>query len=173
MGWSEVNKQPVIWTQDEVDFLKSNAQKGSTFIAKQLNRTKQQIVMKAYVERISLKTAKSGGRRFNPDLIVDTKRSRKGTQLKKIKMNPFSEELLLLWPSALRVNQRLWMKRRAIILKMHDYCCYYCGDYANTVDHIIDRHLGGTDQVSNLVAACGECNYGKIGKMKYWVNQNA
>jgi 5-methylcytosine-specific restriction endonuclease McrA len=151
---------PTIWSKDEIAYLRNNAAMGSDHIAKKLNRTKSQVTMKAYVERISLKVAGKSARPFNPNLLVDTKRHRKGTQLVKIKINVFSEESLMKWPSALGVNQRLWMKRRSIILKMHDNACYYCGDLANTVDHIKPRHLGGTDHRDNLVAACADCNYG-------------
>jgi 5-methylcytosine-specific restriction endonuclease McrA len=60
-----------------------------------------------------------------------------------------------------------WRKRRALILKMHDYCCVYCGDEANTVDHIIPINKGGTDDPLNLVAACGRCNYAFGDKTKH------
>ena len=60
-----------------------------------------------------------------------------------------------------------WRKRRAIILKMHDYCCVYCGNEANTVDHIIPITKGGTDHPENLVAACGKCNYAFGNKTKH------
>ena len=153
---------PTIWTKQEIDYLRNNAILGSGHIAVALKRTKAQVSMKAYVERISLATNGKHGRPFNADLIVDTKRSRKGTQLPKIIHKVFSAESLQKWPMALGVNQRLWMKRRAIVLKMHDAACYYCGDAANTVDHIKPRHLGGTDHIHNLVAACADCNNGWI-----------
>ena len=51
-----------------------------------------------------------------------------------------------------------WRKRRALILKMHDYCCVYCGDEANSVDHVIPLAKGGTDHPLNLVACCSRCN---------------
>jgi hypothetical protein len=153
---------PKIWTKEEIVYLRDNAILGSNRIAVALKRTRSQVVMKAYVERISLATNGQRGRPFNPNLIVDTKRHRKGTQLPKIIIKVFGEESLLKWPMALGVNQRLWMKRRAIVLKMHDNACYYCGDPANTVDHIKPRHLGGTDHIHNLVAACMDCNYGWI-----------
>jgi 5-methylcytosine-specific restriction endonuclease McrA len=60
-----------------------------------------------------------------------------------------------------------WRKRRAIILKMHDYCCVYCGDEANTVDHLIPVSKGGTDDPLNLVAACSKCNSGLRDKTKH------
>ena len=64
-----------------------------------------------------------------------------------------------------------WRKRRAIILKMHDECCVYCGDEANTVDHVIPISKGGTDDPNNLVAACSRCNYSLGNKVKVvkWV----
>lgn len=38
------------------------------------------------------------------------------------------------------------------------YSCAYCGDYAETVDHIIPQHKGGPNTWMNLVAACTLCN---------------
>lgn len=54
---------------------------------------------------------------------------------------------------------------------MHDYCCAYCGDEANTVDHVIPISNGGMDNLENLVAACDKCNYGMGNKTKHivWV----
>jgi 5-methylcytosine-specific restriction endonuclease McrA len=42
------------------------------------------------------------------------------------------------------------------------YECAYCGETADTVDHVISRHHGG-DMWSpdNLVAACKRCNSAK------------
>jgi hypothetical protein len=40
--------------------------------------------------------------------------------------------------------------------------CVYCGSiYADTVDHVIPRSRGGTDDQANLVSACLECNTDK------------
>jgi 5-methylcytosine-specific restriction endonuclease McrA len=61
----------------------------------------------------------------------------------------------------------LWRRRRRLILKMHDYCCAYCGDDANTVDHVIPVNKGGTDHPENLVAACNRCNYGMGNRVKH------
>jgi len=49
---------------------------------------------------------------------------------------------------------------------MHDECCVYCGDEANSVDHIIPISKGGTDDLNNLVAACARCNYSLGNKTK-------
>lgn len=59
------------------------------------------------------------------------------------------------------VSKRL----RFEILRRDNHACRYCGatapDAALTVDHVRPVTLGGTDDPSNLVAACRECNSGK------------
>ena len=56
-------------------------------------------------------------------------------------------------------------RRRYEILRRDDHTCRYCGgrapDVALTVDHVIPVALGGTDDPTNLVAACKDCNTGK------------
>lgn len=51
------------------------------------------------------------------------------------------------------------------ILRRDSHTCRYCGakapDVEITVDHVIPKALGGTDDPSNLVAACRDCNSGK------------
>lgn len=59
------------------------------------------------------------------------------------------------------VSKRL----RFEVLKRDDHTCRYCGakapDVTLTVDHVTPVALGGTDDASNLVAACRSCNSGK------------
>lgn len=49
------------------------------------------------------------------------------------------------------------------ILKRDGYRCFYCktDEKKLTVDHVVPKALGGTDDPTNLVAACGTCNNGK------------
>jgi hypothetical protein len=51
------------------------------------------------------------------------------------------------------------------VLRRDGHTCRYCGaavpDVPITVDHVVPRALGGSDDPSNLVAACRECNSGK------------
>lgn len=51
------------------------------------------------------------------------------------------------------------------ILRRDNHACRYCGaaapDAKLTVDHVVPIALGGTDEPSNLVAACIDCNAGK------------
>lgn len=59
------------------------------------------------------------------------------------------------------VSKRL----RFEILRRDNYTCRYCGgeppDIKLTVDHVVPVSLGGSDEPSNLVAACKDCNAGK------------
>lgn len=51
------------------------------------------------------------------------------------------------------------------ILKRDGNACRYCGAMAPevklTIDHVVPVALGGTDEPTNLVAACKDCNAGK------------
>ncbi len=51
------------------------------------------------------------------------------------------------------------------ILRRDGHTCRYCGaaapDVPLTVDHVIPRALGGSDDPTNLVTACQPCNAGK------------
>lgn len=59
------------------------------------------------------------------------------------------------------VSRRL----RYEILRRDDHACRYCGgrapDVPLTVDHVLPIALGGSDDPSNLAAACRDCNAGK------------
>lgn len=56
-------------------------------------------------------------------------------------------------------------RTRYEVLKRDNHTCRYCGaaapDVVLTVDHVTPVALGGTDEPSNLVAACKDCNAGK------------
>lgn len=51
------------------------------------------------------------------------------------------------------------------ILRRDNHTCQYCGRTAPevklTVDHVVPKALGGSDDPSNLLTACSECNGGK------------
>jgi 5-methylcytosine-specific restriction endonuclease McrA len=55
-------------------------------------------------------------------------------------------------------NVRLKRQLCAFVLERDHYRCRWCGNPADTVDHIIARALGGTDSTDNLTAACSACN---------------
>jgi 5-methylcytosine-specific restriction endonuclease McrA len=70
------------------------------------------------------------------------------------------------FPSVIRLSAYLRVPFKKIelsrknILRRDGFKCMYCGDHKPplTVDHIIPRSRGGTDQWENLVCACIKCN---------------
>ncbi len=44
-----------------------------------------------------------------------------------------------------------WRKLRLTILNRDGWVCHYCGNPANSVDHIVPKSQGGTDDPRNLV----------------------
>lgn len=50
------------------------------------------------------------------------------------------------------------VSRRAV-LRRDSHRCAYCGDHADTIDHIRPRSRGGPSSWSNLVACCRRCNH--------------
>lgn len=47
--------------------------------------------------------------------------------------------------------------RRGVLVR-DGFACTYCGNYADTIDHVIPRMDGGESTYENCVAACGPCN---------------
>jgi 5-methylcytosine-specific restriction endonuclease McrA len=68
--------------------------------------------------------------------------------------------------SALRDSgsTRKWRKIRERILRRDGYICQYCGQEADTVDHVIPRRLNGLDTDENLLSSCRKCNLAKGGR---------
>lgn len=57
-----------------------------------------------------------------------------------------------------------WRKLRDTVIK-RDGCCQMCGTEERlSVDHIVPRHLGGDDNLSNLQVLCSSCNSSKGGR---------
>lgn len=54
-------------------------------------------------------------------------------------------------------------RTRFEVLRRDNYTCRYCRSTEGelTVDHVVPIALGGSDDPSNLVAACRDCNAGK------------
>lgn len=56
-------------------------------------------------------------------------------------------------------------RTRFEVLRRDNHTCRYCGALAAesplTIDHVVPVALGGSDDPSNLVAACKDCNAGK------------
>lgn len=62
-------------------------------------------------------------------------------------------------------SRPLSRRARFEVLRRDGFTCRYCGgkapDVELTVDHVIPQALGGSNDPSNLVAACSKCNGGK------------
>jgi 5-methylcytosine-specific restriction endonuclease McrA len=54
--------------------------------------------------------------------------------------------------------------RRGVLVR-DNHTCAYCGKYADTIDHVLPRHAGGTSTYENCVASCLSCNGKKSNKL--------
>lgn len=50
---------------------------------------------------------------------------------------------------------------RRYILTRDKHICHYCGQYGDTIDHLLPRAKGGHTTPDNCVCACMECNQSK------------
>jgi 5-methylcytosine-specific restriction endonuclease McrA len=57
-------------------------------------------------------------------------------------------------------NREIPISRRGVFAR-DDHRCQYCGDRAETLDHVVPRSRGGTHTWENVVAACRPCNVRK------------
>lgn len=57
-------------------------------------------------------------------------------------------------------DKTVYKKLRAKILSM-DNTCYYCGQEATTIDHVVPVSKGGITSEDNCVPSCYRCNSGK------------
>jgi 5-methylcytosine-specific restriction endonuclease McrA len=63
-------------------------------------------------------------------------------------------------------------KFRQEIFEAWQHQCAYCGDAADTLDHVKPRHKGGATVTTNLVPACRPCNRKKGSEeWQQWFNQ--
>lgn len=75
-------------------------------------------------------------------------------------------------PSVIRLHTMVYRPRPRIKLNRRElfrrdgYTCQYCGKKKPnlTMDHVIPRHLGGSETWENIVTACAECNHLKGGR---------
>ena len=79
-----------------------------------------------------------------------------------------SERLAVAVPSVVRLRnfvrvpyQRLAPLNRRGIFARDGHRCQYCGDAADSIDHVVPRSRGGLHVWDNVVAACRPCNVRK------------
>ena len=124
------------WTRYEEEYVLKHADMGAIWIAKQLGRSHHSINQRAYKLRTGL-----------------------GTQRKKLKIEIKSSLAKQFVQKRVRYPTKpSWRFMRNLALERDNYVCVYCGQHADTVDHIVARSKGGQDNLDNLVAACRRCN---------------
>lgn len=76
-----------------------------------------------------------------------------------------SERLVVQSPTVIRLSYMVKAPRRRVssvsrraVFARDEYRCQYCGDRADSIDHVLPRSRGGSDEWDNLAAACRECN---------------
>jgi hypothetical protein len=55
-------------------------------------------------------------------------------------------------------------KFRRYILMRDQYTCHFCGEYGDTIDHLLPRAKGGHTTPVNCVCACNLCNQSKAAR---------
>jgi HNH endonuclease len=71
-------------------------------------------------------------------------------------------------------NTGQWKKVRISVLARDGYICAYCGQEANTVDHVLALSKGGQAyDMDNLVACCSRCNSMKRDKGAFFLQQSS
>lgn len=64
----------------------------------------------------------------------------------------------------IRYEHTCAISRRGVFAR-DNYVCQYCGDKADSIDHIRPRSRGGNHTWENVVAACSRCNSRKKDRM--------
>lgn len=62
----------------------------------------------------------------------------------------------ILFSSGLRTGT--YRKHWPTLVKVYGQSCYYCGEFATCIDHIIPISYGGGNNIDNLVLSCSLCN---------------
>lgn len=82
-----------------------------------------------------------------------------------------SERMAMPYPSVIRLvyyvsvpYRTVSLSRRAVFIRDR-YTCQYCGDRAESIDHVIPRSRGGRHVWENVVAACRRCNARKMNRL--------
>lgn len=53
---------------------------------------------------------------------------------------------------------------RRYILERDQHTCFFCGEYGDTIDHLLPRAKGGHTTPANCVCACSLCNQNKAAR---------
>jgi hypothetical protein len=151
------------WSEEELIYLKENAELGAKHISAVLNRSYSSVSQKAFQLRLKLG---QGGRPMQIHVKLSSHIPISERLCKLPLMHPVMIGLIPVSRSEFQKvgykgSTYRWRKIRETILRRDQHTCQYCGQEANTVDHVLPIALGGTDEPNNLVAACARCNYSK------------
>lgn len=61
-----------------------------------------------------------------------------------------------------------YQRNRTVVLRRDGWTCWYCGGYADTVDHVVPYTMSHDNTPANLVAACRSCNARKGDRVSAW-----
>lgn len=82
-----------------------------------------------------------------------------------------SERMIMPFPTVIRLVyyvsvpcRGVSLSRRAVFLRDR-HTCQYCGEGAESIDHVIPRSRGGQHTWDNVVAACRRCNTRKMNRL--------
>ncbi|MCU1496537.1 MAG: hypothetical protein JWM47_490 [Acidimicrobiales bacterium] len=83
-----------------------------------------------------------------------------------------AERIALEMPSVIRLrsvvkvsrSRELPISRRGVFLR-DEHRCQYCGNKAETLDHVVPKSRGGSHSWENVVAACRPCNVDKADRL--------
>jgi hypothetical protein len=162
------------WTLDEVIVLKANKELGYEYLMNTLDKSYKAISMKAHILRIKIGAAKNGRPMIEGITALEARKSGETEKLPvlhpvRLMMCPSSRTMGVksMGQSARKStgSTRRWRQIRETILRRDQYICQYCGQDADTVDHVIPISKGGNDLPDNLMAACKRCNYSKSDRM--------
>jgi hypothetical protein len=56
------------------------------------------------------------------------------------------------------IRTQTYKKHWSTLVKVYGQSCYYCGEFATCIDHIIPVSYGGGNDIENLVLSCSWCN---------------
>ena len=83
-----------------------------------------------------------------------------------------STSLALAAPSVIRLRRYIRVPYRSrvpltrgALMRRDNYLCAYCGQRAETIDHVIPRSRGGSHSWENCVASCMRCNHRKADRL--------
>jgi hypothetical protein len=125
------------FTQEEVEFIIENAEKGAKWLADEMGVNVAWIYQWGTDNKISVRKR-------------DYENKRRDYLIEGFKKNAWK------WP-------RPHYKWKKILVQEQGLHCHYCSIplayEAAEIDHVVPKAHGGTDLLSNLVISCSECNH--------------